>query len=787
MDNLIFDFKNSRTQRDDWLVALKSFAMLEILSLNGSDRSNKLTVSNKFKLTILEADFQTLDFTADDKDVYLHAEIWVWGRMWARTSSIKNENAPFWRDEFSFDELVSIDQLEIRLVQEITEKKSVKPLRYDVLGTFRLRQEDIINDEYQKESRVLVFAEDHKHFQVATLCFKIEHKLDFVLPSVNFTKFQTVLSSVPLNEVTRLLYDNINELTRGSKLDTLSIMTLEFFQSIGKEEVWFQTLMERELSDIDGAVLRNLNNNHSSGHIFSTLFRGNSILTKSTELYFFKVGYEYINLVMKPILNEIIETNESCEIDPAKIALPNDEKKIVLEANYKRLIGWVSKLWKTLYKTSKDLPLEIRSHLKNFRRELEKFCLKDNEEATLNCISGFLFLRFFCPVILNPKLFNITFDHLNDTNRRSLTLICKILLNLSTLKKFGEKEPFMVKVNDFIDENGEDLKDYIDKVTQKKIDFTSTIWNLAETTKSKLKDIAVNQEELKELPVNPFMVDKGLRETQFIKILNTLNKTINTNQLETSHDNEKTQNSQKDIKNSNSVAIGELEFEKLTENNAEIFGDEFMQYLEVDKDENDDRDETVVTSDTVSHGDSKNDINPSSSSSSKNNNMMAQLLQETSLLCFKVERIIRTMSDYEYPLDDMYNNSVYATKLAKSIFYTNRRKIVIDLTNVLLQPNKEYTPMFAGSSKGTKCSSHLFYLLLKDSKFSSDEEDEGGDEEDEEIGINGSDFYMGNTNTSSTRTLSKFANLIKGGSFNENKEDSERTSPSKLTRWFKKK
>ncbi|SMN18877.1 similar to Saccharomyces cerevisiae YKL092C BUD2 GTPase activating factor for Rsr1p/Bud1p required for both axial and bipolar budding patterns [Maudiozyma saulgeensis] len=784
LDSLTFNFKNSKTQRDDWLIALKSFAILEILSLNGSDRSNKMTVSNKFKLTILEADFQTLDLTANDRDIYLHAEIWIWGRMWARTTSIKNENSPFWRDEFSLDEIVSIDQLEIRLIQEITEKDNIKPLRYEVLGTFKLSQDEITSNQYQKESRVLVFAEDHQHFQVATLCFKVEHKLEFILPSINFTKFQTVLSSVPLNEVTRLIYDNVDELTRGGKLDTLSSITLELFQSTGKEDVWFQTLMERELSDIDSVVLRNLNNNHSSGHIFSTLFRGNSLLTKSTELYFFEVGKEYISLVMTPILREIIESNESCEIDPSKINLPHDEKEIVLEANYNRLIGWVSRLWQLLYKTSKDLPLGIRSHLKNFRRELEKFCLKDNEEATLNCISGFLFLRFFCPVILNPKLFNVTFDHLNNTNRRSLTLICKILLNLSTLKKFGEKEPFMVKVNDFINENCDNLKDYIDKITQKKIDFTTTVLNLSETTKSRLKDVTFNQEELKELPVNPFRLDKGLRETEFIKILNSLNKTMVIKPLN-NPTNDKIQDSTKDIKNSNPVAIGELEFEKLTENNAEIFGDEFMQYLEV---ENEDSNERNANGDMVSHADSKNEIIGSATSlTNKNDIMMAQLLQETSLLCFKQERIIRTLSDYEYPLDDMYNNSTYAKRLAKSIFSTNKRKILIDLTNGLLQPNNEYIQMFAGSNKETKCNPNIFYLDSKDSKYSSDEEEEEEEDDEEEIEINGNDFYMGNTNSSSTRTLSKFANLIKGGSFNENKDDSERISPSKLSRWFKKK
>lgn len=804
-NKLLLNFNNRTNIRDDWLIALKSFAISEFLSLNESDKSNELRVSNVFKLTLLEAEFQTLNLSnISTNDIYLHAEIWLWGQMWARTPSIKNDIKPFWREEFKFVGDINVEQLEIRLIQGITEKDKEKILKYETLGTFTLDQKSITSDLYRKENRVLVYAEDHEHFQVATLCFKIDHNLEFILPSVNFIKFQTVLTSIPLNEITKLIYDNIDNLTHGGKLDMLSLVTLEFFQSITKEETWFQALMEKELSDIDSAILRNSNNNQSSDHIFSTLFRGNSILTKSTELYFFKVGNEYIKQVMKPILTDIVASDESCEIDPTRISLPEDKKKEFIDANHKRLLGWVSKLWKMIYKTSKDLPIEIRTHLKTFRRELEKYCLKDNEEATLNCISGFLFLRFFCPVILNPKLFNITWNHLNDTSRRTLTLVCKILLNLSTLKTFGDKEPYMVDVNLFIEENRDILKSYIDKVTEKKLDFTQRMFNLENSNKSLLKDIVSNQEELKELPVNPFLLDKGLRTTEFMRILNTLNEPM----IDVAEKN-KTLKSRKHT-NKNSINIGDLEFEKLTENNAEIFGDEFMQYLTVKDDDTDslDNDDSsdIRASGSYNNDDSesKNDaLSLTISSKNTDGTLIRRLLQEVSLTCFKMDRIIRTMSDYELPSDEMYNNFEYGKRLGQRIYFTNKHKIIMDSSSsggLLLESSDKCTPLFNnGTSEKPKMinESALFYFGNKNGKVEyaivtddeTDDESRSSESEEEQYDSNeaGADFYMGNVNSASTRTLSKFANLIKSGSFYDSKTEEPKISPSKLSRWFKKK
>jgi Ras GTPase-activating protein 3 len=40
------------------------------------------------------------------------------------------------------------------------------------------------------------------------------------------------------------------------------------------------------------------------------------------------------------------------------------------------------------------------------------FFLSDNREVRYSVISGFIFLRFFAPAILGPRLFDLTTEHI---------------------------------------------------------------------------------------------------------------------------------------------------------------------------------------------------------------------------------------------------------------------------------------------------------------------------------------------------------------------------------------
>lgn len=87
----------------------------------------------------------------------------------------------------------------------------------------------------------------------------------------------------------------------------------------------------------------------------------------------------------------------------------------------------------------------------------------DNSVPTrrFTCISAFVFLRFFVPALLNPRLFGVTSHHPSPQTQRTLTLLAKALQGLANMSIFKNKEAFMSAMNPFVKENTEAFVDFI--------------------------------------------------------------------------------------------------------------------------------------------------------------------------------------------------------------------------------------------------------------------------------------------------------------------------------------
>ena len=649
------------------------------MSLRGSDKSNQLRLSNKFKLAILEANLSALDLRLVDGEVFLCSEICMWGHVWAKTPSVTDTKTPFWREEYEFNESVNINSLTINLIEWINDGTNV---RKKLLGSIKFSQTQLSHPKYRNETRIPVYSATNEHFQIGTICVRITSDMEFVLPSANYSKFERILATLNFNKLAASLYDsNSGSTIPDVELKTISVTCLDMFQSLGLEEKWFQALIDREVKDLDGSITKNTTKNLTTTHIYNTIFRGNSMLTKSTEKYFFRVGHEYLDRSIGVILRQIIKSGESCELDPSRITnlgehVQEEEKNAIIKLHHERLIKWVNALWEVIYTTSNDLPMEIRTQMKVFRRELEKICIDENFQTTLHCVSGFLFLRFFCPVILNPKLFNFTENHLEGNTRRTLTLLSKVLLNLSTLTKFGSKEPWMSEINSFIDDNREKLLDYIDKTTEKKLDFTPRILELGGSmVKQKLE---INSELLEDLPSNPYLIDRHLKETEFIRMLTGISSTGNSMTSEKSHRSEINRIclgrpiGEKSGEDENKVDIGELEFERITEDNTETFGRDFMDFLATDSD-----------------SEERNDKHSEISNPNDDDVSNVALFQEMNLIYIKIERLLTLLSDFEHPTSAASLDVGFVERLANSLCFTPDKKIITDHYGTLTMGDSE--------------------------------------------------------------------------------------------------
>ena len=194
------------------------------------------------------------------------------------------------------------------------------------------------------------------------------------------------------------------------------------------------------------------------------IFRGNTLTTKTLDQYMKFVGMDFLKLTLSAavkLVHDKAAKQELCEVDPTRIEDCTDE---IIRKNQKRLLNLVQTFWNAIQSSVDKAPVKLRSAMNAIRESVvDRFPNSGNDNLHYAAISGFLFLRFFCPAILNPKLFGI-WPEMPDspTTSRTFTLIAKIMQNLANLTDFKSKEPFMEFVNGWIALNVDSMKYFID-------------------------------------------------------------------------------------------------------------------------------------------------------------------------------------------------------------------------------------------------------------------------------------------------------------------------------------
>ena len=156
----------------------------------------------------------------------------------------------------------------------------------------------------------------------------------------------------------------------------------------------YESGLEREL------ILRDAGKNATQEA--NLLFRGNSLLTKSLELYMRRLGKEYLEDTLGERMRDIDESDPDCEVDPNRIKQKDD-----LQRNWRNLIALTESVWIAIKTLPSRCPPELRAIFRHIRA-----CADDRygnflRNIKYSSVSGFLFLRFFCPAVLNPKLFGL--------------------------------------------------------------------------------------------------------------------------------------------------------------------------------------------------------------------------------------------------------------------------------------------------------------------------------------------------------------------------------------------
>ncbi|KAJ3436362.1 neurofibromin [Anaeramoeba flamelloides] len=180
----------------------------------------------------------------------------------------------------------------------------------------------------------------------------------------------------------------------------------------------------------------------------SQLFRGNSISPRIISAYAKIIGRQYIIQTIKPIVQAMIQENndedenDNFEIVPFKIQ--NNEDKLL--RNQQRLIKYIKIFLNTIIENIYHCPIQLRVIAWKLCKATEgKF-----ENSKQVVLSGFFFLRLFCPAIVVPFKYGILDKPVDKEIRRGLVLISKVLQNVAN--KSGFKDSSMLFMNDLFEE-----------------------------------------------------------------------------------------------------------------------------------------------------------------------------------------------------------------------------------------------------------------------------------------------------------------------------------------------
>ncbi|KAK4311999.1 hypothetical protein Pmani_016536 [Petrolisthes manimaculis] len=160
---------------------------------------------------------------------------------------------------------------------------------------------------------------------------------------------------------------------------------------------------------------------------------------------------------LRQVITKVVEASLDCEVDPMKVPQISS-----LQKQQENLTSIVRMTWSRIVNSHLNFPLELRECFCLYR---ERLTALGKQHLSDNLISASIFLRFLCPAILSPSLFNITQEYPDERASRNLTLIAKTLQTLANFTKFQGKENFMEFMNEFIELEQAQMKLFLKQIS----------------------------------------------------------------------------------------------------------------------------------------------------------------------------------------------------------------------------------------------------------------------------------------------------------------------------------
>ncbi|XP_041504406.1 ras GTPase-activating protein 4B isoform X1 [Microtus oregoni] len=416
------------------------------------------THASRLRCSVLEArDLAPKDRNgASDPFVRVHYN----GRT-QETSVVKKSCYPRWNETFEFE-----------LEEGATEALSVEAWDWDLVSRNDFLGKVVVNVQrlcsaQQEEGWFRLHPDQSKSRQgegnLGSLQLEVRLRDETVLPSTCYQPLvQLLCQEVKLGtQGPGQLIPVIEETTSAECRQEVATTLLKLFLGQGLAKDFLDLLFQLELGRTSEA---------------NTLFRSNSLASKSMECFLKVAGMRYLHGILGPIIDRVFEEKKYVELDPSKVEVkdvgcsglhrPQTEAE-VLEQSAQTLRTHLVALLSALCCSVRACPAVVRATFRQlFRRVRERFPSAQHQNVPFIAVTSFLCLRFFSPAIMSPKLFHLRERHADARTSRTLLLLAKVVQNVGNLDTpvSRAKEEWMEPLQPTVRQGVAQLKDFITKL-----------------------------------------------------------------------------------------------------------------------------------------------------------------------------------------------------------------------------------------------------------------------------------------------------------------------------------